>query len=1419
MGANIFNPSGYYDRIQQSNGTATDNYIWAKLLYKSGFVGQAAEQNENQDLARVQFQKLCQGFYSDGQFLNGGSITTSTVDSQITVNITAGQVYALGFIHDVPAGSTTITGTGTETINLIIDGQILTAVSDVPNTIYDATLTDPDSGAENYQQPGADRLIFTYTYASDTNQGVVVATFINGQLVENTSSNSLWNQILALLAERTYEESGSFLAEQPSTVFADLQAPSANPAQIQLEIDGGIGYVEGYRVTNTKTLLSVLRPMTGQARLVEPHEYMSGTKVYTLDNTPVLGIDQVEALLESGDISMTRGNVVNGQDLVPTQYQPVQTVISITQGMTTFVSGTDYSLIGNYISWLSGGSQPATGSTYTLVVEYTDVLTKGIRTLTTVTAESHTVGSMAVTTTHADVSEIISITDVTTSTTVPPSDYSVVTNTGVISFTGGVSNSDTVYVTYTYWAHTTEGDYVGRDSFVDSAGDILYYSSPTLTPSGDSVDFTTQISLDTTSGNTPVNTSNPLYSYHYTLGRVDVLAWHVDGIFYVLQGTPSLTPVPVSPTPDYLPICNINLPPEAFAANVTVELYNNLTMKVTDLRTLQNQVFNLQYDVAQFQLQQSALNKTQPTDIIGIFADDFSTPALGDLSNEAFAVTYDFLDGIVSLPRTGGEQSPAVSSTAGCTLYEDMYFNNFSEILGAQQIYQSTPLVINQLGAVNQKATVILSPNADLGLSANDLQIGIQQVSQNVAPNIEGFVPGVGHQVSIPMPWQNVKNGLLLINTSPNSAVAAQIGADTSSIPNPVLNQVPVNLLGATPDATAYFTGTESPPANAQVVVQNNWATVLATQQVVTNSVAGTPTVAVTGSNFRANDKAITCLFDGQTIALTATGSTVAESNPAYPNCVTANSTGAFTASFVVPSNTAQGIHTVQFVSHESADYSIVSSIATTSYVAGGYVEYVDLWVSLLTPPTTMPTEFIPLYVLTEILGVGIPNSYGLNSVTGPLAYTIAYAIAQSIAQDIVVTNDLLFTAVHTMFLYTTLGDTLSNPSVAAIVNACNLSSTNIQANANAMLAASPYAGLALANIAQRTLDPLGQTFTFNSNTTLTSINLYFAVAPSSTNPITVSICQTNAGNPTPTYIANSTVSGGSITTTGATKFTFPKPVWLQAGTQYAFVVQTQDTTAALWSAVLGQTDPNNGLIAANPAGGALLQSPDGVSWQLLAGQNLKYDLNIANFTVTQGIVNYGEVTFPQTSSLFALDTPYALPSQYTTVQYQWSEDNSTWNDFAPLVEVDLGSPANGGTSEASLYFRILLNGTATETPTLANVSTLCSYINQSSGEYVHRQFTIPIASAGQYVNVYADVTLPGSTTLTFAQSINGGSTWQTMTHVTADDIQISDTVTERHYQYENSSGSVTECITRVQLATSATPVTPTVGAYRVIVN
>lgn len=1387
----IQQPAGYYDRF---NNSAKQ---WKRILFRAGFPLQSAELNELQSMSSKQFENLARSFLKEGTFTEGGNISIERAVSGLDISITAGKLYASGYIHDIEAGQITITGSGLEIVGLLISNQVVTESTD-------PDLLDPAIGAENYGQPSAHRLQFTYTYVLNDLNAVAVATFLDGQLVTSNTGNALFDLIMRILAQRTNEQSGSFLAELPLLTLTDPSDDNQFPsAQIHLDIENGIGYVQGWRVQNTRSYLSLDRALTGAERLSETQPYTTAVKTYTAANPTILEITDLMCTTQSPSFQLPRGEIGGGQDLIPAQYQPASSIVSISDvPHGAYAEGTDYVLSGNYISWAPTGAEPASGTSYDVILRYTAHLQKAIRTYTHVSAEVFSKSGVATDNlAHPEISRIIHVEDQNAVVYVEGVNFTVDYANGVITWTSNPpAQGVDVTINYYWWARTTLGDFLCRDSFRDSAGNVLFELSPNYVPVDNSViNYKTQMTFGVagTSGLHPVKPVNgtPFYlTYQYALGRYDVLVWTRDGLFSVVEGAPAVFPMVPSLAVDQLPVAKFYLSPESFASGVVVEYYNNQTLKVVDLRTMLNEIHKLAYNQTMFQLQQDTINMPTATDKRGIFADALATPDLADVTNTDFAASFDFLSRTVQLPRL--KESVDLTVNSGSTtavLKEDVWFSPYTESAAITQPYSSEYTQINALELVNLEAKIVLNPKEDVFVNDNLI---------NVITTIGGSTPLTPEQLVQQMLGQNL---------SPSTWTAQVTGEGSGTEENLGVFNIPIDPEWKDVLATN--------PSTQQIGVinANDWSTVLANAQVVIAPYAKIRSVAITGSRFIPNERNIIALFNRTPVALTATGGTQADT---APGSVKADANGDWTATFTIPDGTLTGVYLVEIFGHTPVDITQVGSYATENYSAGGYIRNMTLLISEACPPVkkNASKQVRCAFIVAAALGMQ-PEKLMLSAKS--TADILAAAVVQATKNGVTLNQSLITAAV--LGLFDTF-DKLQVPTDVSddviSVTTSFLGTTNQKAISTAIKAIT-YQGKVYKQLGKSTasftsfkIDPLAQTFALDVDGFITSIDLYFQHAPDE--PVYVAIASTNAGVPTEEYLSVCAKDPEDISTSGATKFTFDKPVFAHGGIEYAIVVLTEDPLATLWIARLGETDPVNGLITKNPAAGVMLRSPNRTTWESEAIADIKFVLNVADFTSEQGILTFDQVTFDDPRSRFAFNCPFAEPNDETRVTFQYSLNGTLWVDFQPLKEVDLGNITS------NLYLRVLMDGTDSLCPTVLASQALEGYIwdrtNAATKGYVHRAFTLPSEEV-RYVDVWLEVHRPPSCTISVEVDFDDAEGWHSCTDVVADDQQIDQQFWQKHYTYDAGAVNLKDSVrTKVLFnAPEGGYLTPRIRKYRVI--
>ena len=146
--------------------------------------------------------------------------------------------------------------------------------------------------------------------------------------------------------------------------------------------------------------------------------------------------------------------------------------------------------------------------------------------------------------------------------------------------------------------------------------------------------------------------------------------------------------------------------------------------------------------------------------------------------------------------------------------------------------------------------------------------------------------------------------------------------------------------------------------------------------------------------------------------------------------------------------------------------------------------------------------------------------------------------------------------------------------------------------------------------------DPLAQSILLDQAAFITSVDLYFTSKDAGI-PVNVSIREMVNGFPTQKIIPFSdvTLNPGSVSTSGATAFTFPSPVYLQDGVEYAIVIMSNSNKYNVRYAEIGKEDQNGNRISQQPYAGVLFKSQNASTWTADQNKDLTFVLKRAVFT------------------------------------------------------------------------------------------------------------------------------------------------------------------------------------------------------------
>ena len=148
--------------------------------------------------------------------------------------------------------------------------------------------------------------------------------------------------------------------------------------------------------------------------------------------------------------------------------------------------------------------------------------------------------------------------------------------------------------------------------------------------------------------------------------------------------------------------------------------------------------------------------------------------------------------------------------------------------------------------------------------------------------------------------------------------------------------------------------------------------------------------------------------------------------------------------------------------------------------------------------------------------------------------------------------------------------------------------------------------------------DPLAQSILLDQAAFVTGVDLYFTAKDAGI-PVNVSIREMVNGFPTQKIIPFSdvTLNPSAVSTSAATTFTFPSPVYLQDGVEYAIVIMSNSNKYLVRYAEIGKEDQNGNRISQQPYAGVLFKSQNASTWTADQNKDLTFVLKRAVFDIS----------------------------------------------------------------------------------------------------------------------------------------------------------------------------------------------------------
>lgn len=311
--------------------------------------------------------------------------------------------------------------------------------------------------------------------------------------------------------------------------------------------------------------------------------------------------------------------------------------------------------------------------------------------------------------------------------------------------------------------------------------------------------------------------------------------------------------------------------------------------------------------------------------------------------------------------------------------------------------------------------------------------------------------------------------------------------------------------------------------------------------------------------------------------------------------------------------------------------------------------------------------------------------------------------------------------------------------------------------------------------------DPLAQTFTLPEGRHIGAVSL--RVLGKKGSNLVIQIRETAGGFPGRNVLAQYrfTLSQDYALNT-LVRFMFNAPVYLEADTEYAIVILTEDTNTAVAIAELGKYDSTKkSYVTKQPYGsGVLLSSSNASTWTSHQNMDLMFKLWACKFTEKDYTVNLGEVSSDGATDLLVLcDTE--ITSDDAGVEFTVSGATGEEHTITAGSPLKLQKELEGAGS-----FKMRLKGNDKRSPVVFKGVQLLQGKTATTADYVTR--SIP-AGANTTIKVIFSCYVPGNSNIkVYYQQVDG-----TFSLMTVDGgSSLVGGLEERTYTVESFNGNAT---------------------------
>jgi hypothetical protein len=581
----------------QTNQTGRLN--WEKVVFLPGRFAQSAEMNELQSILNAKLKSIGDAVFDDGDVIRGCSLTVDKETGE--AKITEGLVYIDGAVRYVKGGSLVLPTTGTVYVGINVIRSYIDETDD-------PFLKDPAQGYPGYATAGAAREVIDFEWVYSENKDsidVVMWKVVNGVPVQIKPASQM-SDVERVVGRKLYDLHGNVLIYG---FKARIFKHDTRRDRVVFEIEQGKAYVNGREIEKPQVRFEVSIAQDKSNPVLEEVSVWQGY-LYQPDIIPVANVDQVVMRVKVGETRY----VPNVFDACNWYYDNVGVGIDSIIGVWTNSSKTtsytfsnnDLGCTGRNVDVVLSGTGFALNPTkftpgQSYYIEYLKYVTatKGVR--QRAYQEDEFVYQSGVSEYQLSKSDVIKssrspivVIDLDTGHQfIEGEDYTV--DLGRSSTTIGpakihwlitLPDEKKFKVTYYYWDHVVEGDYVAVDSYVSDLSSYDY----------DEIEYPNVIDFRANGVKPASEKPNILVQYRGYLSKWGWLMLNEDGEFDFVYGASMINSVRPKRPDGGLPLYAVYFPAASQDLILSVEV-SYMVKRDYDVNTIESRVERMEHDL------------------------------------------------------------------------------------------------------------------------------------------------------------------------------------------------------------------------------------------------------------------------------------------------------------------------------------------------------------------------------------------------------------------------------------------------------------------------------------------------------------------------------------------------------------------------------------------------------------------------------------------------------------------------------------------------------------------------------------------------------------------------------------------------------------------------------------------------------